>query len=359
MASMVDASAQAIAEALAPSPSVPAARWRWGTVVSVGNSGTMNVSIGGATVAGIRCAQHVMGAQVGDRVRVLYCGTEAIVDAVRASSRLMELPAISTEVVTVAGNIDRDGSAPATGQYSKIVGVQDKDGENVAYLQASQLTDGTVRAGLLAAGEDGNGNAVYNGIFTTVASDGTRGYTVSDSAAFRNAVNAAAVSDQSAQKVAFAAGSGTAQVQTIGFNVANTGHALSGKRLALLFRSDGIDLYNSTDSSYLWQYRTTQWAYLVGSESTIASGNFVRWCCKAGIVFVQVMYRSSAGLSTAEKNVGTIPSGYRPDANTETAAYLGGGNDHIGTIWVETSGAVKLAATASASTIYGMLSYPL
>ncbi len=86
MASMVDASAQAIAEALAPSPSAPAARWRWGTVVSVGNSGTMNVSIGGATVAGIRCAQHVMGAQVGDRVRVLYCGTEAIVDAVRATS---------------------------------------------------------------------------------------------------------------------------------------------------------------------------------------------------------------------------------------------------------------------------------
>lgn len=84
MANLVDASAQAIADALAPSPSAPSARWRWGTVVSVGNDGTMNVSIGGATVAGIRCAQHVMGAQVGDRVRVLYCGTECMVDAVRA-----------------------------------------------------------------------------------------------------------------------------------------------------------------------------------------------------------------------------------------------------------------------------------
>ena len=85
MANLVDASAQAIADALAPSPQAPSARWRWGTVVSVGNDGTMNVSIGGATVAGIRCAQHVMGAQVGDRVRVLYCGTEAIVDAIRAT----------------------------------------------------------------------------------------------------------------------------------------------------------------------------------------------------------------------------------------------------------------------------------
>lgn len=85
MANLVDASAQAIADALAPSPSAPSARWRWGTVVSVGNDGTMNVSIGGATVAGIRCAQHVMGAQVGDRVRVLYCGTECMVDAVRAT----------------------------------------------------------------------------------------------------------------------------------------------------------------------------------------------------------------------------------------------------------------------------------
>lgn len=85
MADLVNASAQAIADALAPSPQAPAARWRWGSVVSVNADGTMNVSIGGATVPSIRCAQHVMGAQVGDRVRVLYCGTECMVDAVRAT----------------------------------------------------------------------------------------------------------------------------------------------------------------------------------------------------------------------------------------------------------------------------------
>ena len=85
MADLVNASAQAIADALAPTPQAPAARWRWGSVVSVNADGTMNVSIGGATVPSIRCAQHVMGANVGDRVRVLYCGTECMVDAIRAA----------------------------------------------------------------------------------------------------------------------------------------------------------------------------------------------------------------------------------------------------------------------------------
>ena len=102
MADLVSQSAQNIADALAPTPSAPSARWRWGTVVSVSNTGTMNVSIGGATVPGIRCAQHVMGAQVGDRVRVLYCGTEAIVDAVRATSDLMSVPAPSMDASTQA-----------------------------------------------------------------------------------------------------------------------------------------------------------------------------------------------------------------------------------------------------------------
>lgn len=356
---MIEDAVRSIAGSLSPEPQQPNARWRWGTVETVNSDGSMNVGVGGATVPSVRCAQHVMGAKVGDRVRVLYCGTECMVDAVRASAKLMSLPTISSAILLKDERLDRDGTAPSSNTYSRIVGIQDKDGENVAYIQAAQYSDGRTGCIINAYNEKSDGTAVGNTINVMVAKDGTRSYSVTDATAFRNAINSAAVSSQSAQNVEFAAGSGAEQVQTIGFDVTNTGHALAGKRLALLLRSNGIDLYNSTDSSYIWQYSTTQWAYLVGSESTIASGNFVRWRCRAGIVFVQVMYRSSAGVSTAEKNVGTIPSGYRPDANTETAAYLGGSNDHVGTIWVETSGAVKLAATASASTIYGMLSYPL
>lgn len=109
MANLVEQSAQMIADALAPSPSIPGARWRWGTVESVGVDGTMTVSIGGATVPSIRCAQHVMGAQVGDRVRVLYCGTECMVDAVRASSALMSVPSPSMDADTQAAWLDALG----------------------------------------------------------------------------------------------------------------------------------------------------------------------------------------------------------------------------------------------------------
>lgn len=112
MASLVEQAAQTIADALAPSPSAPSARWRWGTVVSVNNTGTMNVSIGGATVPGIRAAQHCMGAQVGDRVRVMYCGTEAIVDAVRASSEFMSVPAPSMDDDAKAAWLDALGLVP-------------------------------------------------------------------------------------------------------------------------------------------------------------------------------------------------------------------------------------------------------
>lgn len=81
----LDESVQNIAGALKPSNQGPSARWRWGTVESVTEHGTMNVNVGGTSLMGIRAAQHCMGAQVGDRVRVLYCGTECMVDAIRAT----------------------------------------------------------------------------------------------------------------------------------------------------------------------------------------------------------------------------------------------------------------------------------
>lgn len=81
----LDESVQNIAGALKPSNQEPSARWRWGTVESVTEHGTMNVNVGGTSLMGIRAAQHCMGASVGDRVRVSYYGTEALVDAIRAT----------------------------------------------------------------------------------------------------------------------------------------------------------------------------------------------------------------------------------------------------------------------------------
>ena len=117
MHSEIEMSAQAIADALAPTQTTPSARWRWGTVKSVSEYGTMNVEVGGSELVGIRCAQHVMGAQVGDRVRVLYCGTEAMVDAVRASSALMSVPSPSMDADTQAAWLDALGLGAPYHQY--------------------------------------------------------------------------------------------------------------------------------------------------------------------------------------------------------------------------------------------------
>ena len=82
----IEQSAQSIADALAPSAQSPAVKWRWGTVEAVGEHGTMDVQVGGSTLYGIRASRHCMSAKVGDRVRVSYYGTEAMVDAVRATA---------------------------------------------------------------------------------------------------------------------------------------------------------------------------------------------------------------------------------------------------------------------------------
>lgn len=81
----IEQSAQSIADALAPTAQGPAVKWRWGTVEAVGEHGTMDVAVGGSTLYGIRAARHCMGASIGDRVRVSYYGTEALVDAIRAT----------------------------------------------------------------------------------------------------------------------------------------------------------------------------------------------------------------------------------------------------------------------------------
>lgn len=88
MPSQVDAAAAAIASALAPQPPSRYVRWRWGTVGAVNNDGTMNVTVDGVSLGSLNCAVHVMDAKVGDRVRVAYYGTGALVDAVLATSNV-------------------------------------------------------------------------------------------------------------------------------------------------------------------------------------------------------------------------------------------------------------------------------
>lgn len=99
----IEQSAQSIADALAPSVQSPSVKWRWGTVEAVGEHGTMDVAVGGSTLYGIRASRHCMSAKVGDRVRVSYYGTEALVDAIRATEPVETLFESST------WTIKRDG----------------------------------------------------------------------------------------------------------------------------------------------------------------------------------------------------------------------------------------------------------
>ena len=81
----LDQRVQNIAKDLRPVSEKPSVKWRWGTVLSVDGSGTMNVQVGDEPLLGIRASRHCMSAKVGDRVRVSYYGTEALVDAIRAT----------------------------------------------------------------------------------------------------------------------------------------------------------------------------------------------------------------------------------------------------------------------------------
>lgn len=175
MPSQVQDAAQAIADALAQQPDAPSARWRWGSVVSVNADGTMNVSIGGATVPSIRCAQHVMGAQVGDRVRVLYCGTECMVDAVRASSGAIETVYETADVTvkrwgrTVMVHCHGIYATPNSGNaWANIDLSAYKPGYNVSAIVAESTANGHI-ARLWVSATDGK---VYlNAINSTAAAN--------------------------------------------------------------------------------------------------------------------------------------------------------------------------------------------
>ena len=244
----VPESARAIAEALAPEQASKAARWRWGTVVSVQDDGTITAAVGGTTVSGIRASQQAMGAAAGDRVRICYLGTEAFADSLRASSKLIKLPSIE------AGSLSL--SSPLT-----------------------------------------------------IANGGTGATTASGA---RVALNVPSVASQTNQSVGFSEGTDSGQVQLLGFNVTNSSHALNGKRLALIIRSDGIQLYNITDAAMLWSTVVTT------SSPTLANATATAFELRktGSVVNLQInqlkVDASLADGSTVSLGSGIIPSGSRP-----------------------------------------------
>lgn len=244
----VEGAAQAIADALAPTQQSPSARWRWGTVASVQDDGTITAAVGGTTVSGIRASQQAMGAAAGDRVRICYLGTEAFADSLRASSKLIKLPSIEADSLALVSPL-------------------------------------------------------------TIANGGTGATSATDA---RNALSVPSVASQTNQLVNFSAGSGSTQVQAIYFNVTNSSSAYEGKRLALLIRQDGISLYNGTDNSTLWTTAvSTSSPTLTNATATAFELRKTGSVVNLQISQLKVSASLADG-STVSLGSGIIPSGSRP-----------------------------------------------
>lgn len=96
MPSLVDLAASRIAEATAPQSQQTAVKWRWGTVEAVNADGTMDVDIAGSTVPSVTALASATSAAAGDRVRVDYLGTDAVVTGVAANGILATVPEIQS-----------------------------------------------------------------------------------------------------------------------------------------------------------------------------------------------------------------------------------------------------------------------
>ena len=142
MPSQVQDAAQSIADVLAQQPDAPSVRWRWGTVVTANADGTMDVDIAGATLAGVRCMESATGAAAGDRVRVAYIGTEAVVDAIRAT--VGATTTVSDIIASESGFTCTVASFKAAGGVAMV----DLTFSHTSNLSANtQYTMGTLKAG--------------------------------------------------------------------------------------------------------------------------------------------------------------------------------------------------------------------
>lgn len=100
---------------------------------------------------------------------------------------------------------------------------------------------------------------------------------------------------------------------------------------------------------------TTSWTYAAGSDGATF---YVRWCKVAHIVHVEVYGSKSITASTATTlSTTAITSGNRPTKEVDNMLYSS--QNHVGALWVDTSGNVKCKIFNAASNVYGFLSYPV
>lgn len=194
--------------------------------------------------------------------------------------------------------IDRDAAAPSSDQYSPYIYFQDKDGENLGYIQTYRDTNGNSGIRMYGCNEVG-GSTVSNGITLSVRPDGTRGVYVSDSAAWRSAIGVGGLGSRVTKDQSTAvsmANSAYTNICSVSLSAgtwvieANAQYAnnATGRRIALLSTtsagSSATDLRqtsvtvnaNSTGGTYIHTgctsvFTATTTLYLVGWQSSGSS----------------------------------------------------------------------------------------
>lgn len=298
------------------------------TSVKVTVTATLSVSYGGSTQT-VSASRVATIPKVFHLLTFLHDGTGLAIGAMATLSNTFEV-AIQTvfnnvNAIIKAPNVDRDGTAPSENQYSRQFRFADADNDAVGYMDGYQLTTGETGVRFVAfAGP--SGDSVYNTFRVGKLADGTNVYYMTDPAAFRIAINAAAVTNQSTQSVNFGEGSGTVDF-TIYANVTNGSSSDYGDRVGLWAKTNGIALYNSTDSSYDWDltlpvsvenggsgrsavYKNTTVSSVIAAASgrTISSVTYAEWG-KVAQLSVSV---SGFAASTGSQSVGTVVEGKRP-----------------------------------------------
>lgn len=253
-----------------------------------------------------------------------------------------------------SSNIDRDGANPSSStngnSYLRLV---DKDSEYIGSVYPYRLTTGEQRTVLQATSEQTDGTQVSNALSVGVKRDGTRTYVVSDAAAFREAINAVACSNQADIDASLNALSAAGQIWAIWGNCTNAANTYeNGHRLGLCFTNTGMFGYRSNTggatAGTLWSFTTQNTSATGTSVITIAANHTLdsaTYNARNGVVQVRIAFKTSS-TATGTRTIGTIVSGKRPAA----LMYGSYSSSTISNCYVEAGGAVKVYFNSAPST---------
>lgn len=200
-----------------------------------------------------------------------------------------QVTANTTAIMVKDTRFDRDGANPSADVWSAVHGFQDKDGENLGYLQTYQTTAGWTGLNIQCFAEADNGTQQSNYIRLAVAKDGNKAYSVSDAAAFRTAINAQVAGSYATTNVGGyinALSSTSTQQWYIHGKVNNSSNTARHEHDTwLVMNNGGPSCWDATASATIWQALTNQQGLssATGTANTQLNALTWRWFVVGGM----------------------------------------------------------------------------